>query len=474
MAIIEEVPDEPSPPRQEDEPMIEDVTDGAASTSTLLVEPVCASSGPELAATLKALSARLALPDDLLPSYLNDTNPALADEYRAHAEPLLRHIHAGTEHPLWPTLALAEQAAVLSDVVRLHGVDAWTSPALVSFVDAIAATTNQPEVAEHVLANTLRPLFSAHPLLSGEARARARPHGGDGAMSDLHEAQAFKSAQGWGSHNALRWAAAALPPSLLDRKLGLVLPPTLVLMDDWEPAWRDRGAWVLSGWVGALPPDELRRRGLDALFVKSLTHSLSLHSAPLPHVLPVTLALVAHLEGKKQADAYADIVDKALVSGWAYAPSGAEGRAVLINIANTLETLCGVLGTGIARWLKSIVPALLEPLQYSPSAGQLAHFEANAHALLTLLRTLRGTGRVARWRGQILDILSRLWVQIRERDFGFDGGDAVASSLRIQALVRDVFAEVEAEVPSVRSTEFASLLSLNSTVFAPLVAPAGA
>lgn len=71
MAIIEEVPDEPSPPRQ-DEPMIEDVTEPTSGTSTLLVHPVTASSAPELAATLKALSARLALPDDLLPSYLNE------------------------------------------------------------------------------------------------------------------------------------------------------------------------------------------------------------------------------------------------------------------------------------------------------------------------------------------------------------------------------------------------------------------
>ncbi|TXT07512.1 hypothetical protein VHUM_03232 [Vanrija humicola] len=286
---------------------------------------------------------------------------------------------------------------------------------------------DRAEISQLILGTTLRPLFSAHPHLS-EARARARPSGGDGAMGDLHEAQAFKSGTGWGCHNALRWCAAALPAPTLDRRLGLVLPPTLVLMDDWEPAWRDRGAWVLSGWVHALPPDELRRRGLDALLVKALVHSLSLHSEPLPHVLPVTLDLVSHLDGKKRADAYADIVDKALVSGWAYAPSGAEGRAVLISIAHTLETLCGVLGVGIARWLKSIVPSLLEPLQYSPSAGQLAHFEANTHALATLLCTLRGTGRVARWRGQILDVLSRLWVQIRERDFSFDGGEAESES----------------------------------------------
>lgn len=250
---------------------------------------------------------------------------------------------------------------MLSNVVRLAGEDSWSSPALVSLVDAIASTTNQPDIASHILEHTLRPLFTAHPHLS-DARARLRAAGGESAMGDMHESQGFKSAIGWGSHNALRWCATSLPPTLLDRRLGLVLPPTLVLMDDWEPLWRDRGAWVLSGWVGAIPPDELRRRGLDSLFVKSLVHSLSLHSTPLPHVLPITLTLVSHLEGKKKADALSDIVDKALVSGWAYAPSGSEGREVLINVAATLETLCGVLGTGIARWLKVGLEEMYDPL----------------------------------------------------------------------------------------------------------------
>jgi hypothetical protein len=32
------------------------------------------------------------------------------------------------------------------------------------------------------------------------------------------------------------------------------------------------------------------------------------------------------------------------------------------------------------------------------------------------MRTLRETNRVSRWRGQILDVLGRLWVQLVERE----------------------------------------------------------
>lgn len=237
-------------------------------------------------------------------------------------------------------------------------------------------------------------------------------------MDDLQASQPWKGSAGWGCHNALAWAASSIDDSLLLRRLGNLLPPTLMMMDDWEPQWRGRGAWVLQHWVSRLPPDELARRGLDKLLLSSLTHTLSLHaSPPLTHVLPAALSIVKHLDGHRRADAYTDIVDKALVAGWAYAPSGAEGRAVLTDVAGTLETLCAELGTGIARWLKSIVPALLEPLQYPPSSAALPHFRANLAALNSVCLTLNGTGRISRWRGQILNIGAQLWVHLSEREY---------------------------------------------------------
>lgn len=45
----------------------------------------------------------------------------------------------------------------------------------------------------------------------------------------------------------------------------------------------------------------------------------------------------------------------------------------------------------------------------------MVHYNANLSALLHVVRTLGDTGRIARWRGQILDVLSRLWVQLNER-----------------------------------------------------------
>ena len=64
---------------------------------------------------------------------------------------------------------------------------------------------------------------------------------------------------------------------------------------------------------------------------------------------------------------------------------------------------------------QAIVPNLLSPLQFMPTAAVLPHYEANLSALLRVLQIVAPTGRGARWRGQILDVISRLAVQLGER-----------------------------------------------------------
>jgi hypothetical protein len=50
-----------------------------------------------------------------------------------------------------------------------------------------------------------------------------------------------------------------------------------------------------------------------------------------------------------------------------------------------------------------------------PTTAVMPHYEANLRALLKALQTVAPTGRAGRWRGQILDVISRLVVQLEER-----------------------------------------------------------
>lgn len=222
----------------------------------------------------------------------------------------------------------------------------------------MTAHLDRPLIALHILSNQLRHLFTQpHPLIHPEtSRALRRPAGGPEAQSDFHDSatQTFKTPPAWGCYNILSFCVAFLPPDDIEKRIGVILPPTLTMMDDWDPAWRGRGCTVLGKWIDHFPTEMMRRMGLDKLLLDSLIHTLSLHSnPPLSQVMPIALKLIdRNFEGERKAERLSEIMDKALLQGWMYAPSGLEGRPVLINTAKELEMVCGSMGTGIVRWLK--------------------------------------------------------------------------------------------------------------------------
>ena len=166
----------------------------------------------------------------------------------------------------------------------------------------------------------------------------------------------YKSPANWGSYNALSWAVLQISSDEVERYIGLLLPPTLVMMDDWEPSWRGRGVIVLNQWMDKLPADTMRRMGMDKLLLDTLIHTLTIHpDPPLDGVLDVTLSLLRRTtkgKEKERTERIDEIMDKAIIKGWMYAPPGQQGRAVVIQIARQVETMCEEIGSGVVRWLK--------------------------------------------------------------------------------------------------------------------------
>ena len=97
----------------------------------------------DLLRTLKQLSARLALPEELLLSFVADdgrrSRPCtlgywlicIAQEalemYHNQARSILRQIKQVVKAPTWASLPAEARAAALFDVFRLYGSDPWTS-----------------------------------------------------------------------------------------------------------------------------------------------------------------------------------------------------------------------------------------------------------------------------------------------------------------------------------------------------------
>lgn len=84
------------------------------------------------------------------------------------------------------------------------------------------------------------------------------------------------------------------------------------------------------------------------------------------------------------------------------------------------------------------------------------------------MTSVRGTGRIARWRGQILNVLSRLWIQLQERgeDLNAQNGRCEISHRQHQAdvledirnLIKRIFAEMASRIPDV---EHVSITNFN-------------
>lgn len=224
------------------------------------------------------------------------------------------------------------------------------------------------DIALHILSSIVRPYFAPHPSLSTATRALSRPAGGPDALGDMHDAQyqTWKSPDAWGVDRLLSWCGTNLSSESLTSHIGLILPPTLTMIDDWEPLWRSRGIDVLDTWVKKVDREDMRRMGLDKLLVKSSIHTLSMHGEREARLglgkgqgktMRVTLELVYRMteaqgRGRERGELVQEIMDKGIIQGWIYAPSGKEGRQAGIKIARDLEVFTGFVKEGVLRWLK--------------------------------------------------------------------------------------------------------------------------
>ncbi|WWC96841.1 hypothetical protein V866_003716 [Kwoniella sp. B9012] len=431
----------------------------------------------QLTIDIERLTKQLTVPAELVPGFMANQDDAGLSRYLNKSLDILYEVEKKVEHPYWEEIEPEVQLRLMENVLRLNGIrDPWSSVEIHSIIQGII-----PHLSNSIpllILPTLKPYFASHPSLSSSSRALSRPVGGTDSSIDLHDVQPFKDPSSWGIINLLSYSVQHLSPVDFEKNIGLILPPTLVLMDDWEPSYRLRGAEILDIWVDKIDEGLMKRMGIDKLLIDSLIHTISLSSnPPLKGLLHITLKVIQKCtepQSQKRTEYYSEIIEKGMIQGWTYAPSGLEGREVLMNINEMLEGMMEVMGTGIIRWLKNIIPNLLQPLQFPPTALVLPHYQSNLRCLLRVMRTLRKTGRIGRWRGQILNILCRLWVQLKEKRGLEDEDDEINDNkddieIDVRTLIKQIFKELSEQVPSVRDDEYRTLLDLSPGMFGDLI-----
>ncbi|ODN86582.1 hypothetical protein L198_07276 [Cryptococcus wingfieldii CBS 7118] len=414
-------------------------------------EDQVASSLHELLASLRTLVKGLDLPVNVF----NETDPFALSQHDSITFLSIKQISTTIteidEDWGWDDVSPEQQAQLLGPIIRLSGDDPWSSPSIRREIDSIQP--HLPKSLPLTLLHSLRPSFAPHPSLSSASRPLPKPTAGSEGTIDMHDVQPFKDVSSWGVANILSWSASRLTQEEIERYLGIVLPPTLVLMDDYEPRWREKGISALSSWIFTLPAQTLQNMRLPSLLLPSLIHSLALHPhPPQPSILPTTLRFLRYTTeagSEERARWVGEIVEKRLVDGWVYAKDGREGREVRIGLAREVEVLCGEIGTGIARWTRQLIPNLLNPLQYAPTPLTIPHLSSNLSALLCLIKTLSPTGLGGRWRGKIMNVMARQWVLCKERRGVDDGDDVIVKPIMelIQRIINELNKQFPGDVP---------------------------
>lgn len=133
-------------------------------------------------------------------------------------------------------------------------------------------------------------------------------------------------------------------------------------MDDYEAAYRIRGLQILPSFL-RIPTPVLHRTGIAQLLLRSIQHSISLHTtAPEPLLLEPSLKQLFQLlhtlypegQGKEEevAKNIEQAVERGIINGWAYSKSGKEGVESSIGVARAVELVCRESELGVIRWMK--------------------------------------------------------------------------------------------------------------------------
>ncbi|KAL5641132.1 hypothetical protein ACGC1H_001573 [Rhizoctonia solani] len=289
----------------------------------------------------------------------------------------------------------------------------------------------------------------------------------------MYDEQPWKI-NGTGCWNVLAWLLSNMDSNDIETLWPLTIPPLLTLLDDYKPVYKLRGVDVTQALLKKAPASLLRRTGIDELLFKSLRgalQNLTSDSAPelLRETMPCYLALVDLVlpdDDLKRYTKLTELITDVIIPGWLYASSRVE---VMIGSVHVLSLVVQALGTGSIRFLKAIIPQLVENLtskEFSPAHTTRRLQIESVKCLLLVMVNSRP--RIPYWRVRILDGLLRCWVDISEdRSAGIE-----LEREELREHLVSAFRELLATSQSLLQSEISTLPTLDAELFAGLVTQA--
>ncbi|KAF9653060.1 hypothetical protein BDM02DRAFT_3108178 [Thelephora ganbajun] len=368
------------------------------------------------------------------------------------------------------SLSTEEQSLLVIHAAQFVGDDPWASTDAQSQAEHILENHVSPNVPliTQVLFSQVRPVFQshAHPKVNlSTGRVLSRVAGGPLASQDLYTSQSWKESHP-GISNVLLWVVARIKSLDYDRLWHLVVPPVMILLDDYEVAYKLRGISIISRVLKTVPPDLLRRTGVDELIFSSLKGTLVfLHNPKTPELLSTSIPTIVELVdllfpvavlnkggGKQRFDRLCSVLGEGVIGNvWIHASRDVGTIRVTID---QVPLLVESLGICVVRYLKPLILQLLDPLYPPPPGVQRTVSQEVDELRISSLRSLSSViktcrDRISAWKKTILNAVARCWVWELEKPG--------LNTTEIRLGLREVIASLSAACPSIIEHEIPRL-----------------
>ncbi|KAF8591494.1 hypothetical protein K439DRAFT_1553144 [Ramaria rubella] len=324
----------------------------------------------------------------------------------------------------------SDVASVVAITAPLAHEEQWITDSMCAIAKDIMLNLPAPtlQTITCVLFQHIKPLFAKtpHPSLNPESgRKLSRPAGGPFAAHDHYNDQIWKTFPGIA--NLLLWCVEHLKPNWDMRMQSedyehvwhLLIPPTMTLLDDYQSHYRLKGLIVVSALLDHVPPESLKRTGVDGLLVSSLrTTMIHLHSPLTPELLrrsvPILLRVIdltTPVHSKQRFDLLCALLGDGIIGAvWIYAYEEWETlEASMIALPNIIQEL----GIGSIRYLKALIPQIVHNLTSLPPRQQTASLQLASLGALEVIIDISRV-RIHKWKTPIVEGLAKAWTALHE------------------------------------------------------------
>ncbi|KAL4241319.1 TTI2 family protein [Abortiporus biennis] len=369
-------------------------------------------------------------------------------------------------------MPLNEKVDVICAVAPLDSEGPWADEQTKDLAHDILepfSTVDVPLI-EQILSTRIKSAFKVnpHPALNPETgRKLPRKAGGPLGQLDHLEGQLWKTYPG--IDNTVLWCARNMRTDVYEKLWHLIIPPVMILLDDYEAKYKLRGILIVSEMLNTVPPELLLRTGINQLLFTSLKTCMTFVHNPLSAnimraVIPVQITLTNLTTPPKSAQRFDKLCqllgDGIIGSIWLY---GSRDLGTIEASLDVLPDVMKALGIGSVRYLKGIIPQLVYPLipaldNTSPTSLQLKSLEA----LIVVIEEC--APRIYKWKGTILDGVARCWVTLID-----NGGETDDEIQKIRQGLRKVVKHLGIACPAILQDEIPLLLEVDSVMFKPLL-----